>query len=179
MCEGWGDLSGGRAEAKPLHCFHCGEGLPGSRSQVKGTPPPGHKNSSCRMKTAADLLSTSENPRLQWFRKDSLFLCQVQSPEKAVQAFCRSQTAFACSMQVQASLLKVISQGPRAAEASRWQRRSKRAQLPDTSASTSLPRMQAYGCTSYKGLGHADKTQSPGHNYSFCVIVAGRLASSR
>lgn len=33
-------LLGGRAEAKPLGCFYCGEGLPGSRSQVKGTPPP-------------------------------------------------------------------------------------------------------------------------------------------
>lgn len=24
-------LLGGRAEAKPLHCFYCGEGLPGSK----------------------------------------------------------------------------------------------------------------------------------------------------
>lgn len=74
MREGWETLVGGRA-------FTVGKGCraPGTRPQ----------NGFCRMKTAAGLLSTSENPRLQWFRKDTLFLCQVQSPEKAVQAFCQ------------------------------------------------------------------------------------------
>lgn len=72
--------------------FTVGKGCQAVGHKSRGPHPPGHKNNCCRMKTAAGLLSTSENPRLQWFRKDrTLFLCQVQSPKKAVQIFCHHQ----------------------------------------------------------------------------------------
>nr|KAF6355338.1 hypothetical protein mMyoMyo1_011504 [Myotis myotis] len=137
------------------------------------------------MKTAADLLSTSENPRLQWFRKDSLFLCQIQSPEQAVQAFCRSQAAFACSMQVQASLLKVISQGPRAAEASRWHHQKAAQEQEGTAPSGCQTLLRPYHCPECRHMA-APATRSwdmqikPSHQDTTTVsvvIVAGRLAS--
>ena len=49
--------------------FSVGKGCQAGDHRSRGSHPSGHKNSSCRVKAAAGLLSTSENPRLQWFRR--------------------------------------------------------------------------------------------------------------
>lgn len=78
-------LLGSGLRPSPIHCFPCGERMPGSRSQGEGTPPPGPRNHSCGMETAAGLLCTSEGPVPAALKPDRrLFLGQVQSPETVV-----------------------------------------------------------------------------------------------
>lgn len=98
------DPAGYRPQAEPLHC------LPRGDCQAAGSgsrgPHPGHRNSSRGRQAMADWWPTPEGPAPGLGKNTYLFLCQVQSPEKAVCGFHHH-----LHRPGGGSLLKVLSQG--------------------------------------------------------------------
>lgn len=107
-----------RGGGEHLLCLHHGKGLPGSRLQEQLL---WNKDS------AVALLHTSENyTAVVYKRQEFISLPSTNSREGnlgiplPVVKVSGSQTPSACSIQVQASLLKVTFQGQGASETSRW-----------------------------------------------------------